>query len=121
MPAHFQSEGLLSAFKQYDLKRKKCWLIQAESPRGILANASVLLNFKKTNVAAAIADATYNGIDSLYSMLYALKKTWVACFQYTHIHIHDTPHTHTQHTRTNLQETSETSHPALHLPFTEPI
>ncbi len=39
VPAHYQSEGLLSAFKQYDLKRKKCWLIQAESPRGILANA----------------------------------------------------------------------------------
>ena len=39
VPEHFQSEGLLSSFKQYDLKRKKCWLIQAESPREILANA----------------------------------------------------------------------------------
>ena len=39
VPSHYQSEGLLSAFKKYDLKLKKCWLIQAESPRGILANA----------------------------------------------------------------------------------
>ena len=39
VPEHFQSEGLLSAFKQYDLNHKKCWLIQAESPREILANA----------------------------------------------------------------------------------
>ena len=39
VPEHYQSEGLLSAFQQYDLKRKKCWLIQAESPREILANA----------------------------------------------------------------------------------
>jgi uroporphyrinogen III methyltransferase/synthase len=39
VPEHYQSEGLLSAFKQYDLKHKKCWLIQAESPREILANA----------------------------------------------------------------------------------
>jgi uroporphyrinogen-III synthase len=39
VPEHFQSEGLISSFKQYDLKRKKCWLIQAESPREFLAIA----------------------------------------------------------------------------------
>jgi len=39
IPEHFQSEGLLSAFKQYDLKSKTCWLIQAEFPREILAKA----------------------------------------------------------------------------------
>ena len=39
VPEHFQSEGLLSSFKQYDLKSKRCWLIQSESPRRILANA----------------------------------------------------------------------------------
>ena len=38
IPEYFQSEGLLSSFKQYDLKRKKCWLIQAEAPRKILAD-----------------------------------------------------------------------------------
>ncbi|MED5516995.1 MAG: uroporphyrinogen-III synthase, partial [SAR324 cluster bacterium] len=36
VPAQFQSEGLLEAFKQYDLKYKKCWLIQAESTRDVL-------------------------------------------------------------------------------------
>jgi len=33
IPKHFQSEGLIDAFSQYDLKNKQCWLIQAESPR----------------------------------------------------------------------------------------
>ena len=36
VPEHFQSEGLVSAFCQYDLHEKRCWLIQAESPREIL-------------------------------------------------------------------------------------
>ncbi len=39
VPAHYQSEGLLEAFKQYNLKHKMCWLIQAESTRDILENA----------------------------------------------------------------------------------
>ena len=33
IPEHFQSEGLIDSFSQYDLKNKRCWLIQAESPR----------------------------------------------------------------------------------------
>ena len=33
IPEHFQSEGLIDTFSQYDLKNKRCWLIQAESPR----------------------------------------------------------------------------------------
>ena len=36
IPEHFQSEGLIDAFSQYDLKNKRCWLIQAESPRKTL-------------------------------------------------------------------------------------
>ena len=36
IPEHFQSEGLIDAFSQYDLKNKQCWLIQAESPRKTL-------------------------------------------------------------------------------------
>ena len=39
VPEHFQSEGLLSAFKRYDLQHKICWLIQVEFPREFLANA----------------------------------------------------------------------------------
>ncbi len=33
VPEHFQSEGLIESFSQFDLKNKQCWLIQAESPR----------------------------------------------------------------------------------------
>jgi len=47
-----------------------------DAPSGILADAAVLANFKKTNVAAAISDATYNGIDALQEMLYALNKKY---------------------------------------------
>ena len=36
VPEHFQSEGLIAAFSQYDLHQKLCWLIQAESPRKTL-------------------------------------------------------------------------------------
>ena len=36
IPDHFQSEGLIESFSQYDLKNKRCWLIQAESPRKTL-------------------------------------------------------------------------------------
>ena len=39
VPEHFQSEGLVSAFSKYDLHEKRCWLIQAESPREILHHA----------------------------------------------------------------------------------
>lgn len=39
VPVHFQSEGLVSAFSQYDLHEKRCWLIQAESSREILHHA----------------------------------------------------------------------------------
>ena len=36
IPEHFQSEGLIDAFSEYDLKNKRCWMIQAESPRKTL-------------------------------------------------------------------------------------
>ncbi len=39
VPEHFQSEGLIDAFKQHDLFEKRCWLIQAESPRKILRDS----------------------------------------------------------------------------------
>ena len=39
IPEHFQSEGLIDSFRQYDLKNKRCWLIQAESPRKKLSLA----------------------------------------------------------------------------------
>ena len=37
IPDHFQSEGLIDSFSQYDLKNKRCWLIQSESPRKTLS------------------------------------------------------------------------------------
>ena len=33
------SEGLIDSFSQYDLKNKRCWLIQAELPRKTLSLA----------------------------------------------------------------------------------
>ena len=39
VPEHFQSEGLIKAFSQCDLMNKRCWLIQAESPRKTLSLA----------------------------------------------------------------------------------
>ena len=39
IPDHFQSEGLIDSFSQYDLGNKQCWLIQAESPRKTLCIA----------------------------------------------------------------------------------
>jgi len=39
IPEHFQSEGLIDAFSQNDLKNKRCWLLQAEYPRKTLCLA----------------------------------------------------------------------------------
>ena len=39
IPGHFQSEGLIEAFKQHNLFEKRCWLIQAESTRKVLQNS----------------------------------------------------------------------------------
>ena len=39
IPEHFQSEGLIDSFRKYDLKNKRCWLIQAEFPRKTLSLA----------------------------------------------------------------------------------
>ena len=39
IPERFQSEGLIDSFSQYDLKDKRCWLIQAEVPRKTLSIA----------------------------------------------------------------------------------
>ena len=59
VPEHFQSEGLSDAFKQHDLFEKRCWLIQAESPRKILQDslqkmgAQIILTPVYRNVPAA--------------------------------------------------------------------
>ena len=59
VPEHFQSEGLIDAFKQHDLFEKRCWLIQAESPRKILRDslqkmgAQIILTPVYRNVPAA--------------------------------------------------------------------
>ena len=36
IPDHFQSEGLIDSFSKFDLKNKRFWLIQSESPRKTL-------------------------------------------------------------------------------------
>jgi len=48
----------------------------ANSVKGILADTRVLANFTITGVAAALNDATHNGVDALIGMLYSLKKTY---------------------------------------------
>lgn len=47
-----------------------------KTPGGVLTDARVLLNEVKTGVAAALSDATNNGVDHLITMLQSLKKTY---------------------------------------------
>lgn len=47
-----------------------------DSPPGIMANTAVLANYEFSKVTAAISDATYNGIDVLLDMLYALNSKY---------------------------------------------
>lgn len=47
-----------------------------DGPMGILANTSVLANFTKSGVAAAITDSTHNGIDALKTMFFKLNKAY---------------------------------------------
>lgn len=47
-----------------------------DSPQGILGDADVLTNYTATGVAAALTDASNNGVDALIAMLHALKKTY---------------------------------------------
>lgn len=47
-----------------------------QSPQGILAHSDVLANFTKTGVAAAISDASNNGIDALISLQASIKNTY---------------------------------------------
>lgn len=49
---------------------------EPESPKGIMVNATVLSNATASGVAAAISDATHNGLDALKSMMFALKKVY---------------------------------------------
>jgi len=47
-----------------------------DSPPGIMANTAVLANYEFSKVADAISDATYNGIDVLLDMVYALNSKY---------------------------------------------
>jgi len=64
IPEHFQSEGLIEVFQQQNLFEKRCWLIQAESPRKILRNsleklgAQIILTPVYRNVPS-VGDYTY--------------------------------------------------------------
>ncbi len=46
------------------------------SPQGVIAHPSVLANYRPTKVAAALSDASNDGVQALISVLYALKKTY---------------------------------------------
>ena len=46
IPEHFQTEGLITALKKYQLQKKIFWLIQAESPRELLIKELKKLNSK---------------------------------------------------------------------------
>lgn len=48
----------------------------SDGPGGILVHSGVLANVTNSGVAAAISDATHNGVDALKTMLYALKTTY---------------------------------------------
>lgn len=47
-----------------------------DSPQGIISDTRVTANFTVSGVAAALSDATNNGVDSLITMLQSLKKTY---------------------------------------------
>ena len=68
IPEHFQSEGLIDAFSQYDLKNKQCWLIQAESPRKTLR-----LALKKQG-AKIISTPVYRTVPSRKDTLFLLEE-----------------------------------------------
>jgi HK97 family phage major capsid protein len=47
-----------------------------DSPQGILADTSVQANYTPSGVAAALTDASNNGIDALISCFYSVKKVY---------------------------------------------
>ena len=68
IPKLFQSEGLIDAFSQYDLKNKRCWLIQAESPRKKLR-----LALKKQG-AKIISTPVYRTVPSIKDTSFLLEE-----------------------------------------------
>ena len=68
IPEHFQSEGLINSFSQYDLKNKRCWLIQAESPRKSLSLAM------KNKGAKIISTPVYRTVPSGKDISYLLEE-----------------------------------------------
>lgn len=46
------------------------------APQGVLTNKTVLTQFTVSGVAAALSDATHNGVDPLIAALHKLKKTY---------------------------------------------
>jgi HK97 family phage major capsid protein len=47
-----------------------------DSPQGIAADTTVQANYAASGVAAALSDATHNGVDPLISAFYKIKKTY---------------------------------------------
>jgi len=68
IPEHFQSEGLIDSFSQYDLRNKRCWLIQAESPRKTLSLSM------KNKGAKIISTPVYRTIPSGKNISYLLEE-----------------------------------------------
>ena len=65
VPEHFQTEGLISAFRKFNLQEKIIWLIQAESPR------ELLIDFLKKKRSKIIFTPVYRNVPVLrdYSFL----------------------------------------------------
>jgi len=68
IPENFQSEGLIESFSQYDLKNKRYWLIQAESPRKTLSLAM------KNKGAKIISTPVYRTVPSEKNFSYLLEE-----------------------------------------------
>jgi len=68
IPEHFQSEGLIDSFSQYDLKNKRCWLIQAETARKTLSLAM------KNKSAKIISTPVYRTVPSGKNISYLVEE-----------------------------------------------
>jgi len=65
VPEHFQTEGLISAFRKFNLHQKIFWLIQAESPR------KLLIDFLEKRQSKIIVTPVYRNVPVIgdYSLL----------------------------------------------------
>tara|TARA_B100000945_G_scaffold315750_1_gene315443 strand:- start:216 stop:1022 length:807 start_codon:yes stop_codon:yes gene_type:complete len=77
IPNHFQSEGLIDSFSKYELVNKRCWLIQAESPRKALCIALEKKGAKIISTPVYRTVPSGNEISILLEELYQANLDWV--------------------------------------------